>query len=663
MVYCRLLAALCLLPMPTARLAAASLNQTPADWRGNLVRVVAAIEAARGEGVGLLVLPELALSAYGCEDLFFAADIRQRAVDSLVELIPRTGGIAVSVGLPLVVGGVLYNGQAMFADGRLLGFSCKQHLANDGVHYEARWFTAWPAGRVDSIDVAGESVPVGDLVYDFAGVGVGVEICRDAWVEQRPAHAFAERGASVVLNPSASHFAFGKQRTRERLTREGAAAVRGVAVYVNLLGNESGRTVFDGGALCGASDGAEGQLVGSGRRFSYADHTLTVFETEVEARQPTADPATVCTGFAITSPGDRPAAPPPLGDSQQSKFEEFSHAVPLALFDYLRKSGARGFVLSLSGGADSAACAVLVGLMARYAIGELGRAGFAERLPNVAGLADADSPEAAVRCLLTTVYQATRNSSDTTRDAAASVAGAVGAEHHAWSVDELVAGYTDRVATAIGRELTWDTDDLTLQNIQSRARSPGVWMLANLKNALLLTTGNRSEASVGYATMDGDTSGGLAPLSGVDKAFLCEWLRWMEAEGPAGIGPLPALAAINAQQPTAELRPAPEDDTSDGQTDEADLMPYPVLDAIERSAIARLETPAETLAAITEQFPDESPEQLSAWIDRFWRLWRASQWKRERMAPGFHLDTHSVDPRAWRRWPILSAERSKPSDP
>lgn len=611
------------------------------------------MDAARAEGVGLLVLPELALSGYGCEDLYFADDIRRRAVESLVELVPQTGGIAVTVGLPLVVEGELYNANAMLADGRLLGFSLKQNLANDGVHYEARWFRPWPTGEVAQVEVTGESYPAGDLVYDFAGVGVGVEVCRDAWVEDRPARTLKERGASIVLNPSASHFAFGKQSIRERLTREGAAAVEGASLYVNLLGNESGRTVFDGGVLCAIAEASgEAKLVGSGRRFSYADHTLSVFDVEVESREPRVVPSSIQSDFSIAPTKLGRGYSSTLHDTQQSKLEEFSHAVPLGLFDYLRKSGARGFVLSLSGGADSAACAALVWLMVRFGMGELGRAGFAERLPNTPGLADAETPEEAVGLLLTTVYQATRNSSDITRDAGAAVAGAVGAEHHAWDVDDLVAGYTERVATAVGRELTWESDDLTLQNIQSRARSPGVWMLANLKQALLLTTGNRSEASVGYATMDGDTSGGLAPLSGVDKAFLREWLRWMETTGPAGVGPLPTLAAINAQQPTAELRPA-----EDSQTDEADLMPYPVLDAIERSAIGRLETPAETLALVSKLFPDESPDQLAIWIDRFWRLWRASQWKRERMAPGFHLDTHSVDPRAWRRWPILSAQR------
>ena len=112
------------------------------------------------------------------------------------------------------------------------------------------------------------------------------------------------------------------------------------------------------------------------------------------------------------------------------------------------------------------------------------------------------------------------------------------------------------VSRSIGRELTvGSTDDVALQNIQARVRSPGVWMLANLRGALLASTSNRSEAAVGYATMDGDTSGGISPIAGIDKAFLRRWLRWLETTGPQGLGPIPALQAVNVQEPTAELRP------------------------------------------------------------------------------------------------------------
>jgi len=190
---------------------------------------------------------------------------------------------------------------------------------------------------------------------------------------------------------------------------------------------------------------------------------------------------------------------------------------------------------------------------------------------------------------------------------------------------------------------------VALQNIQARVRAPGVWMLANITGGLLVSTSNRSEAAVGYATMDGDTSGGIAPIAGIDKAYLRRWLVWVERQGPAGLGPIPALAAVNAQAPTAELRPA-----AAGQTDEADLMPYDVLDAIERFAIRDKQTPVEAWQRLAVMFPGHAALQLAAWTERFFTLWSRNQWKRERYAPSFHLDDENLDPKTWCRFPILS---------
>jgi NAD+ synthase (glutamine-hydrolysing) len=226
----------------------------------------------------------------------------------------------------------------------------------------------------------------------------------------------------------------------------------------------------------------------------------------------------------------------------------------------------------------------------------------------------------------------------------------VGACHLEIEVDALVEGYERVVSGALGIELTWADHDISRQNVQARARAPSVWMLANLAGALLLTTSNRSEAAVGYATMDGDTAGGLAPIAGVDKAFLRAWLRWMEVHGVPGFGPLPSLAAVNAQQPTAELRPA-----AMHQTDEADLMPYPILEEVEEEAIGHRRSPAEVLHLLRLRHPDLTVRQLGAWIERFFVLWSRNQWKRERYAPSFHLDDRNLDPRSWCRFPILSS--------
>ncbi|MDZ7646344.1 MAG: NAD(+) synthase [Cytophagales bacterium] len=196
--------------------------------------------------------------------------------------------------------------------------------------------------------------------------------------------------------------------------------------------------------------------------------------------------------------------------------EEFSRATSLALFDYLRKSKARGFVLSLSGGADSSLCAVLVAEMVRRAFAEMGT----EKLCATLNIPVTDSIKEIVGSLLTCAYQGTKNSSDETLASAKELAASLGAQFHQWTIDDEVTSYESKIETALGRKLSWETDDIAKQNIQARSRSPIIWMLANIKQAVLLTTSNRSEGDVGYATMDGDTSGSLAPIAGVDKPFI-----------------------------------------------------------------------------------------------------------------------------------------------
>lgn len=222
------------------------------------------------------------------------------------------------------------------------------------------------------------------------------------------------------------------------------------------------------------------------------------------------------------------------------------------------------------------------------------------------------------------------------------MAASVGAEFHEWTIDEVVNQYTSKMEKAIGRKLTWQTDDITLQNIQARTRSPIIWMLANIKRSVLLTTSNRSEGDVGYATMDGDTSGSLSPIAGLSKVFILQWLRWAEkALDHDGLKP------VNNLQPTAELRPPDKK-----QTDEDDLMPYPVLARIERLAIYERRSPMEVFEVLSKEY---KPDVLKVHVRKFFRLWAQNQWKRERLAPAFHLDDFNVDPRSWCRFPILSS--------
>lgn len=649
------------------KVGAAVLNQTPLAWEANARNMKEAIAHARSQGATLLCLPELSIPGYGCQDAFQSPSVQRTSLDVLLdEIVPATEGMAVCAGLPITYRNALFNAVAMVADTRVIGFVCKRFLAGDGVHYEPRWFKSWQREFRSEIAVRGCRYPIGDIIFDLGGVKIGFEICEDAWVANRPGSAMAGRGVDIIFNPSASHFAFEKIEIRKRFVIEGSRAFGVTYVYSNLVGNDAGRIVYDGGAIIASG----GKLLALGRRFGHADVNVTSVAVDVDqtrmkqgwtnSYRPSFEQTA---GEAVDVPFSWPPVdsalaptvePLPWEVSPHVQEESFTRAIALALFDYMRRSRSRGFVVSLSGGADSTACACLIAIMCRMAVDELGLDGFKQRLEYIEPLASASSTRDVVRALLLCVYQSTRNSSDTTRNAAKVVAEAIGAEFMDVDVDRFAHQYTELVESAIGRKLTWEADDLALQNIQARVRGPSVWMLANLRGALLVSTSNRSEAAVGYATMDGDTCGGISPIGGIDKAFLRSWLRWLETDGPDGCGPIPEVRAVNVQQPTAELRPREQ-----AQTDEADLMPYPLLDAIEGAAIRDKHDPVETFKLMRASFPDFEPHQLAIWVERFFVLWCRNQWKRERYAPSFHVDDSNLDPKTWCRFPILSSGYSR----
>ncbi len=635
----------------TIRVGAGCLNQLPLDWSGNRRRILESIAQAREAYVSVLCLPELAITGYGCEDQFLSHEVAERSWESLVEIAEHTKDMVVAVGLPVWVKNAIYNSVAVLVDGEIKGLIAKKNLAGDGLHYEPRWFHAWPEGVIVNDKFGELHLPIGDPIFKLGGIRIGLEVCEDAWVADRPGRLFAGSGVDIILNPSASHFAFAKQEVREQFVVEGSRAFGAAYVYANLLGNEAGRAIYDGGGLIASA----GKIVAEGQRFSFQETTLVHKAVDIERNRlhqaRTVSRKIDVQGLSeIELPFNWPEVTRQDGQEPlppMSKDEEFTRAMALAYFDYLRKSWSSGFVISLSGGADSAAVSSFVKIMLDLALSELGEEGVRERLPHL------DLPENTkdwMKILLFCAYQGTKNSGETTRHAARSVAEALGCDYAEWEVDDLVEGYESTIETVLKRQLSWQTDDLARQNIQARVRAPAIWMMANIRNALLLATSNRSEAAVGYATMDGDTSGGLSPIAGIDKHYLREWLRFMESKGLPESPPIKALSQINVQNPTAELRPKDAN-----QTDEDDLMPYQVLDTLERAAIRDKKGPKSALQVIRATYPQHEEKQLIDWTKKFYQLWCRNQWKRERYAVAFHVDDQNLDPKSWCRFPVLSA--------
>ncbi|HEY9489502.1 MAG TPA: nitrilase-related carbon-nitrogen hydrolase, partial [Chryseosolibacter sp.] len=331
------------------KIGGATVNQTPIDWRNNTLHILQAIEEARRQQIKLLCFPELCITGYGCEDLFLSDWVADKAWQQLLEIKEQCNDITVALGLPFRLDGFTYNAVCVISNRTILGVTFKQNLARDGVHYEPRWFNEGEAGKTINHERGGERFKVGDLIYTLDGITFGFEICEDAWRKNnRPGYRLCERGVDLILNPSASHFAMGKSLLREKeVVVEGSGKFRCTYLFVNLLGNEAGRMIYDGDIIVGQ----RGKLIAVNKRLTFDDFRVMACEVDFSDASKTR---------VI-----------PSQDNKEIN-EELSRALALALYDYIRKSKAQGFVVSLSGGADSSICAIFVAEMVKRAATALG---------------------------------------------------------------------------------------------------------------------------------------------------------------------------------------------------------------------------------------------------------------------------------------------------
>ena len=527
----------------------------------------------------------------------------------------------VSLGLPIVVNNCIYNATAILHTGTSFNFILKKHLANDGNYYESRWFKSWDHNKLLSYKVDGVEHIVGDFIINAGGIKIGVEQCEESFIANRSESELSKNAVDIILNPSGSHFAFGKHQVRKNIVVDGSRAFGCSYIYSNLLGC-NGELIFDGDCFIAQS----GDLLSVGKRFSYNDYELITSIIDIDKsrthqlmngsfrQENTKYISNIDFNFKNVIKENYDNV---LNKVKEIKFEEFSEAITLGLYDYMRKSHSNGYIVSLSGGADSAACACLVDLMAK-------------------------KTKQQTKNILTTVYQATQNSSEQTKSAAKKLSNFINSVHYEWNINEINNNYIKIAEDSIGKKITWEENDIALQNIQARVRVPGILILSNINNQILLCTSNKSEAAVGYSSFGGDALGGIAPISGIDKPFILQWLNYLYKECNY-LG----LENIIKQKPTAELRPGNQ------QLDEEELAPYNVLNEIELAAIVDKKFPKDVLLTIIEQFPKYTKDQLKEWTRKFFKLFIKNQWKRELMPPGFYLGADCMSPKSWLRLPVL----------
>ncbi len=509
--------------MTTLRIALAQINPTVGDLDGNETKICRDLARARELGADVVAFPELALTGYPPEDLLLKPSFLAANLACLRRIAAATRGIMAVVGFVDSTDD-LYNAAAVLHDGQVAAVYHKVYLPNYAVFDEERYFRA------------GER----PLVFALNGARVGVNICEDIWYPAGPAEAQALAGAQLIVAISASPYHAGKAADRERMLATRAADNVVYVAFCNLVGGQD-ELLFDGGSVIlderGQPIARAGQFV---EDLLVADLNLAdVFRQrlhdprlrkarDVQAAQNVAQ----VTLSPLTDAAPRPAVTTLLVP-HLARVAEVYQALMLGTRDYLRKNGFREAVIALSGGIDSALTAAIA--------------------------ADALGPENVVG-----VFMPSRYSSVESREDATQLAENLGIRFLTVPIDEVFQAYLDVLAGPFnGHE-----PDVTEENLQARIRGNVLMALSNKFGWLVLTTGNKSEMSVGYATLYGDMAGGFAVIKDVPKTLVYELSAYVNAR--AGRPAIPQRSIDKA--PTAELRP--------NQTDQDTLPPYDLLDTI-----------------------------------------------------------------------------------
>ena len=568
------------------RIGMAQLNTTVGDLEGNTRRLCEAIDRARDLGVDIVSFPELSIPGYPPEDLLLKADFVRGNLSALGEVAARTQGITAVVGFVDQDATRLYNAAAVLSEGERVGVYHKQRLPNYGVFDEKRYFHP------------GHQAPI----YVIRGVPVGVTICEDIWFPGGPCQAEASAGALLVININGSPYHRGKWEQREEMLRTRARDYGVVVCYNNLVGGQD-ELVFDGMGMVLDHTGA---LIARGRLFE-EDMVICDVDPEAVRRHRRVIPvAAADDGEAIStptvhvsdaSPRTRPPVEPHVAPALDP-VEEVYRALVLGTRDYLRKNRFTDAVVGLSGGIDSSLVATIA--------------------------ADALGPGH-----VHTAWMPSRFSSEESRRYAGEVARHLGVQQLELPIDPIFQAYLD----SLSRTFAGRPHDATEENVQARIRGTLLMALSNKFGWLVLTTGNKSEMSVGYATLYGDMAGGFAVLKDVPKTLVYDLARWRNRQEPV----IPE--GVITRAPTAELRA--------GQTDEAALgVAYKVLDPILRLYVEE-DTPPEEIVA--QGYPADVVARVVTMVDR-------NEYKRRQAPPGV-----KITPKAFgkdRRLPITNWYRN-----
>ena len=584
----------------TFRLALAQINPTVGDIPGNTSKILDYLERAREAGADLVAFPELATTGYPPEDLLFKKSFLIDNVAAMAKVAAASRGIAVVLGYVNIVslerpseevGPQVTNAAALCYGGKLVDTYHKIFLPNYGVFDEQRYFQK------------GSECPV----YRIGGVDVGVNICEDIWYPVGPTTVQCQAGAELIVNINASPFHAGKRAFRENMIAQRALENGLTVAYVNTVGGQD-ELVFDGSSIiCNTTGGLVARSPAFQEWLLITDLEFPDAAAKPSRTTSSAEAAAVGTVKNVTVSevalnSRAPLAEQPMSDGMDGP-EEVYRALVMGTSDYLRKSGFTKALIGLSGGIDSA-------LTATVAVDALGK-------DNVVG-----------------ITMPSRYSSEGSISDSKKLAENLGLNLWEVPIEPAHQAFTDMLAERFkGTEA-----NVAEENVQARVRGNVLMTVSNKFGWIVLTTGNKSEMAMGYATLYGDMAGGFAVLKDVPKTTVYELCRWRNRQGRA-FGTVDDVipAAIIDKPPSAELR--------DDQLDADSLPAYEILDPVVE---AYVEDDLSYQDMVGQGFDPQVVRQVIAAVDR-------NEYKRRQAPPGVKI-THRAFGKD-RRLPIVNRYR------
>ncbi|RUM60796.1 MAG: NAD+ synthase [Persephonella sp.] len=575
--------------MKKVRLALAQINPTVGDLEGNTKKIIEYIEKAKKYECDIVAFPELAITGYPPEDLLFKEKFIEKNLEKLKEIAKYSDNIIAIVGF-VDKEEDIYNGAGILYNGKIVAKYHKHYLPNYGVFDEVRYFQK------------GNKI----ILLNIENYKIGISICEDIWYPENPLNVQAIEGAELIININASPFSINKIRFREELLKVRARDNLVAIGYVNIVGGQD-ELVFDGNSLIVDPDG---NILAKGLDFEedliiadidlnkifrkqLKDNRLRILRQNYKRDLEKVEEIKLDYKFKESNKNVEQKIV-----LDKKEIEYIYKALVLGVRDYIRKNRFEKVIIGLSGGIDSS-------LTATIAVDALGK-------DNVKGI------------LLPSQYTSKESIED-----AVELAKNLGIEFFEFNIKDVYYKYTDILGDLIGREI--EGRNITLENLQARIRGNILMALSNKFGWIVLATGNKSEMSVGYATLYGDMVGGFAVLKDVLKTKVYQLAEYRNSISKV----IPDRVLV--KPPSAELRP--------NQKDEDELLPYHILDEIIKLYVEE-DVPAEDIVKLG--FPEKDVKKIISLID-------ANEYKRRQAPIGIKITERAFGKD--RRMPITNRFR------